>query len=172
MQRRPPVGLSALPDARAHLQYWAMTSVEEGAEPGRGVWELSPAECMDLLGSASVGRLGVTIDALPAVLPVNFVVSEGAVVFRTVPGTKLDAATHGAVVAFEADAYGTSEDPQGWSVLVRGLAHEVTEPDDLAAARQLPLESWAFDGGADRFVRIEPSLVTGRRVVGRRVPDQ
>ena len=113
-----------------------------------------------------VGRVGVTIDALPAVLPVNFVVSDGGVVFRTVPGTKLDAATAGAVVAFEADAYGTGSDPGGWSVLVRGVARELTDESELARARDLPLESWAWDGGADRFVRIEPTVVTGRRLRG------
>ena len=137
-----------------------------------GIRELSSPECLRLLGSVSVGRVGVTIDALPAVLPVNFVVSDGSVVFRTVPGTKLDAATRGAVVAFEADAYGTSEDPGGWSVLVRGVAQEVSDPAELAAARSLPLESWAFDGTADRFIRVEPTVVTGRRVVGRRLPER
>jgi nitroimidazol reductase NimA-like FMN-containing flavoprotein (pyridoxamine 5'-phosphate oxidase superfamily) len=126
--------------------------------------ELAPEECLRLLASVPVGRVGVTIDALPAVLPVNFVVHEGAVVFRTVPGTKLDAATAGAVVAFEADGYGTNLDPNGWSVLVRGVAREIADPADVAEARRLPLESWAWDGGADRFVRIELTVVTGRRV--------
>ena len=132
----------------------------------RGIEELTPAECLRLLASVPVGRLGVTIDALPAVLPVNFVVSDGAVVFRTVPGTKLDAATAGAVVAFEADAYTTAANPGGWSVLVRGVARELTEEAELARARELPLESWAWDGGADRFVRIEPTVLTGRRLRG------
>ena len=52
---------------------------------------------------------------------------------------------------------------------MRGVAREVTDPAELAAARALPLESWAFDGSADRFVRVEPTLVTGRRVVGQRL---
>lgn len=138
----------------------------EGSGSGRGIVELGREECLRLLESVPVGRIGVTIDALPAVLPVNFVVSEGAIVFRTIPGTKLDAAAAGAVVAFEVDAFGTDEDPSGWSVLVRGVAREVTDSAELAAARALPLESWAWDGGADRFVRIEPTVLTGRRVVG------
>ena len=136
------------------------------AETERAIEVLAPAECLRLLASVPVGRVGVTIDALPAVLPVNFVVSDGAIVFRTVPGTKLDAATAGAVVAFEADSYGTAPSTGGWSVLVRGVAHELTETSALAKAGTLPLESWAWDGGADRFVRIEPTVLTGRRVVG------
>ena len=122
---------------------------------------------MRLLASVPVGRVGVTIDALPAVLPVNFVVSDGAVVFRTIPGTKLDSSTTDAVVAFEVDSYGTADDPGGWSVLVRGVARELTDRTALASAGQM-LESWALDGDADRFIRIEPTLLTGRRIIARR----
>jgi uncharacterized protein len=139
--------------------------MEHRARPHPRVEELNPQECLQLLASVPVGRVGVTIDALPAVLPVNFVVSDGAIVFRTIPGTKLDAATAGAVVAFEVDAVGSKEQPGGWSVLVRGVARPLTDPDQLAVAGTLPLESWAWDGGADRFIRIEPTLLTGRRVV-------
>jgi len=135
------------------------------AEPKRAIEDLAPAECLRLLASVPVGRVGVTIDALPAVLPVNFVVSDGAVVFRTVPGTKLDAATAGAVVAFEADEYGPATPTGAWSVLVRGVARELNG-EELSKARTLPLESWAWDGQADRFVRIEPTVLTGRRLVG------
>jgi uncharacterized protein len=123
---------------------------------------LSPADCLALLQRAPVGRVGVSIEALPAVLPVNFVLVDSAVVFRTVPGTKLDAATAGAIVAFEVDSYepdGTS----GWSVMVQGRAEEVSDPTELSRLRATPLRSWALDETADRFVRIEASLVSGRR---------
>src|SRR5579864_9394187 len=96
------------------------------AQTERAIEELAPAECLRLLASVPVGRVGVTIDALPAVLPVNFVVSDGAVLFRTVPGTKLDTATAGAVVAFEADGYDPPSD--AWSVLVRGVARPLVGP--------------------------------------------
>src|SRR5690242_15278604 len=114
-----------------------------GGSPAPSMEELEPAACMRLLTSVPVGRIGITIDALPAVLPVNFVVHDDAVVFRTVPGTKLDAATKGAVVAFEADSYGSAHERAGWSVLLRGIAEEVTDAEQLAAVRRLPLESWA-----------------------------
>jgi len=127
--------------------------------------ELGPDECLALLASVPVGRVGVTIDALPAVLPVNFVMWYGSILFRTVPGTKLDAAAAGAVVAFEADAYGTADAPGGWSVLVRGIAREVTDAAELAEVGSLPLDSWAWDGRAGRYVTIEPTVMTGRRVL-------
>jgi uncharacterized protein len=127
--------------------------------------ELEPEECLELLGSVPVGRVGVTIDALPAVLPVNFTLWNSAIVFRTVPGTKLDAAAAGEVVAFEADGYGTRDAPGGWSVLVRGVAREVTDPVELAQVTAIPLDSWAWDGSAHRYVCIEPTVMTGRRLV-------
>lgn len=125
---------------------------------------LTQEECMALLSTVSVGRVGIHIDALPAVLPVNFALHNGSVVFRTVPGTKLHDATQDAVIAFQADHYGDLREPIGWSVLVRGVAQQITDPSTLAAARLLPLGSWALDG-PDQYVSVEPALVTGRRVV-------
>ena len=133
--------------------------------------DFEPEECLRLLATVPVGRVGVTIDALPAVLPVNFVVTSGAVVFAHGAGDQARrAATAGAVVAFEADSYGTADAPGGWSVLVRGIAREVTDPAEIEIARALPFDSWAWDGAADRFVMIEPTVVTGRRIVGPDTP--
>ena len=124
---------------------------------------LTRDECLAHLGKVSVGRLGVTIRALPVILPVNFVMHEGAIVLRSVPGSKLDAATADAVVAFEVDEH----DPEGrwgWSVLVQGVAQEVTDPAELAVLRTLRITPWAFPAGeAQRFLRIDTELVSGRR---------
>jgi nitroimidazol reductase NimA-like FMN-containing flavoprotein (pyridoxamine 5'-phosphate oxidase superfamily) len=123
-------------------------------------------ECMALLSTASVGRIGVNIDALPTVLPVNFALFNGSVVFRTAPGTKLHFATRDAVVAFQADHYGSVREPTGWSVLVRGVAQTLTDPSVLRAAQHLPLEPWGpLEGSRGDYVRVEPAIVTGRRFV-------
>jgi uncharacterized protein len=123
---------------------------------------LSADDCFGLLAGAAVGRVGLSIDALPVVLPVNFAVWKRSVVFRTVPGTKLDAALAGSVVAFEADAY-EADGASGWSVLVQGRAEEVTEAAELAELKRAGLRSWALGERADRFVCIDASLVSGRR---------
>lgn len=127
---------------------------------------LSRDECMSLLETVFVGRVGVSVGAIPAVLPVNYVMDGDTIVFRTVPGTKLDAALTNSVVAFEADDFDALHET-GWSVLVRGIAREVTDEHALARARRLPLRSWAFNGDADRYVRIDAELVTGRRITTR-----
>ncbi|HEX6311778.1 MAG TPA: pyridoxamine 5'-phosphate oxidase family protein [Acidimicrobiia bacterium] len=123
---------------------------------------LSRPECLELLGQASIGRVGVSIGALPAVLPVNYAMVDHAIVFRTAPGTRLSAALRGAVVAFEADAV-DSDAETGWSVLVVGRAEEVTEPALVGKARALGLEAWA-PGSRDHFVSIAIERVSGRRI--------
>ncbi len=122
---------------------------------------LSRLRCLELLATARVGRVGVSVGALPAILPVNFTLLGGLVIFRTVPGTKLDAALARAVVAFEADAH----DPGGswgWSVLVQGMASEITTPSILAGVRRLDLEAWALPDAARRYVAVETTVVSGR----------
>jgi len=127
-------------------------------------WEVLDRErCLELIGTRTIGRLGVSIEALPAILPVRFAMLDDRIVVRTVPGTKLDAAIAQAVVAFEVDEHDV-EGTWGWSVLVRGRGMEITEPQELARAEALPLRVWAIrDRVADRFLSIDTSLVTGRR---------
>src|SRR5690348_17101209 len=84
-----------------------------------GIEVLSENECMELLREVPVGRIGLTLNALPAVLPVNFAVLDGDIVIRTGGGTKLQAAMSNAVVAFETDGY-DDEDQTGWSVMLTG----------------------------------------------------
>lgn len=123
---------------------------------------LSAEECIALLRQAPVGRIGVSVDALPVILPVNYAVVDDAIVFRTSPGSKLAAASAGAVVAFEVDSY-ADDGCSGWSVLAQGRAHEVSEPVEREIALRAPVRAWAFGDGADRVVRIDMQTLTGRR---------
>ena len=98
--------------------------------------ELSRARCLDLLATAGLGRVGVSVRALPVILPVSYAVMGETVVFQTAPGSKLTAAMRRSVVAFEADRC----DPcgaWGWSVLVQGVASLVSDPARQAAVRGL-----------------------------------
>jgi hypothetical protein len=124
--------------------------------------ELTKSECFGLLAGQHLGRVVLVDDRGPVAFPVNFILDRHTVLFRTDEGTKLDVASRGARVAFEVD--GTDEVTRtGWSVLVRGEAVEVTDPADLARVRQLPLYPWA-PGAKSRYVRILPTLLTGRRI--------
>jgi nitroimidazol reductase NimA-like FMN-containing flavoprotein (pyridoxamine 5'-phosphate oxidase superfamily) len=124
--------------------------------------ELSEADCRERLARARLGRVAVTIGALPAILPVNYAMLDGDVVFRTADGTKLRAALERAVVAFEIDGIDEIE-RRGWSVLVVGHASPIRLADELAEARRLDLRAWA-PGDRDHYVRITTGMISGRRI--------
>ncbi|WP_406411542.1 helix-turn-helix domain-containing protein [Streptomyces sp. NBC_01614] len=124
--------------------------------------ELSPDECRSLLGPHGVGRIALSTASGPVVVPVNYSVVDGAIVFRTASGTTPSLAA-GRPVAFEVDRIDDAFS-RGWSVLVRGRARAVTDPDE---ARRLTESAysrpWA-GGGRDLWVRVEQQAVTGRRI--------
>ena len=122
--------------------------------------ELTSRECWALLGSTRVGRLAVCISGFPGIFPVNFVVDDETIVFRTAEGTKLAALTN-VHVAFEIDDY-DPDSGQASSVIVEGRAAEVTEADDRDRAVGLPLFPWQV-APKGHFVRITPDTVSGRR---------
>jgi nitroimidazol reductase NimA-like FMN-containing flavoprotein (pyridoxamine 5'-phosphate oxidase superfamily) len=127
--------------------------------------ELSRAECRERLASEGVGRLGVCTPTGPMIYPLNYTVDGNAVVFRTSPHTTLGAHAWGVDVAFEVDHldWGTR---QGWSVVVKGRAEIVDDPDEIDRLRELGREPRPWAKGMRRlYVRIPWREITGR-VVG------
>jgi len=133
------------------------------ASDANGLEILDREECFALLKREHLGRVGVTMDALPAILPVDFAVVDDKIAFRTVPGTKLSAAAHNAVVAFEVD-HEDVDAAERWSVLVVGTCHPMTVDEiDGAAWRVGHLGPW-IDRPDTRPVAINADVVTGRRL--------
>ena len=95
---------------------------------------LSDEQCLRYLESASLGRIALQVGQSPAILPVNYAVFDGDVVFRTDPGSKLSAALMGVQVAFEVDS---GEAGAGWSVVVVGYAEEVRDTRTLERIEEL-----------------------------------
>ncbi|MDH6622495.1 nitroimidazol reductase NimA-like FMN-containing flavoprotein (pyridoxamine 5'-phosphate oxidase superfamily) [Streptomyces sp. LBL] len=128
-----------------------------------GCRELERQECLLLLATVPIGRIVHTRRALPAVLPVSFLLDgDDAVVLCTSAASELVRAVEGAVVAFEADEVDVAAHT-GWSVVVTGPAMVVTDPaEHQRLARDGP-RSWA-PSPLEVFVRIEPALVTGREL--------
>ena len=122
--------------------------------------ELSDAESWTLLRQAVVGRLAVTVDDQPEIFPVNHVVDDGGVLFRTGTGTKLAGAV-GHLVAFEVDGYDV-DTATAWSVMVKGQAQEVNRPYDVLDVFELQLFPW-HSAPKPYFIRIEPDCISGRR---------
>jgi uncharacterized protein len=127
-----------------------------------GLEVIDPAECDILLRGRTLGRVAVSIAGEITILPVFYGVADGTIVFRTAPGTKLDAAVLGTNVAFEID--GTAP---GWSVVVHGHAHEIRDPAEQVRARAHLEHDWPA-GERDRLVAISIERISGRRLPGPR----
>ena len=129
--------------------------------------ELSEEQCLNLIAGGGIGRIAYTGRFGPAVLPVNYVLHGGMVVFRVAEHGPLDDDLRTGIadadykVAFEVDALDAAA-RAGWSVLIQGPAHHLgrAEVDAVLRAR---LESWA-PGDRELFIRIAPSRITGRCV--------
>ncbi|MGJ6967954.1 pyridoxamine 5'-phosphate oxidase family protein [Streptosporangium sp. G11] len=143
--------------------------------PGRGrpaagavLEKLTEKECLRLLSPGGVGRVAFDDPGGPLILPVNYVLREGSVIFRTAFGGPLDAPLRTGVegvefkVAFEVDRIDEAG-REGWSVLVRGGAHHVSSPEEQAAAEASGVQAWA-GGDRELFVTITPAEITGRRI--------
>ena len=128
--------------------------------------ELDNTECRRLLAERHLGRLAIPDFGGPVIFPVNYVFDQDLVIFRTDPGSKLDAATEREAVAFEVDAIEEAT-RTGWSVVVRGTLADITDPAHLERLRALPLYPWA-PGEKSRYVRVRPFSITGRRI---KIPD-
>jgi len=137
-----------------------MTMREDRARGGFEV--LTEKECRELLGAKSVGRLGFVGPDGPAVLPVNYVVHAGAIMFRTAPYNIVAASVRGQRVAFEVDELDDFLQG-GWSVLVGGEAEFVEDDDELPSVLSERPEPWA-EGSRPLYVRVPTARITGRRV--------
>jgi nitroimidazol reductase NimA-like FMN-containing flavoprotein (pyridoxamine 5'-phosphate oxidase superfamily) len=129
-----------------------------------GLEFIAEDECYRLLRGATLGRVGVRHGELPLVLPVYYALDGRDVVFRTVPGAKLDAAVLGNRVAFEVDS-----EFEHWSVLVIGHVREIR--DDAERRRMRDRLSQLIPGTHERVVRIVAEHVSGRRFCDRSALD-
>jgi len=132
--------------------------------------DLTAQECHLLLATQQVGRLGVNAEHYPLIFPVNYALDHGVIVIRTHPGTKLSAAAH-ANVTFEVDQIDQLT-RSGWSVLVRGLAEEVTgehRAELVERTKASGVQPWA-PGEHGHWLRLIPHAITGRRIVPGELP--
>src|SRR3954454_7647929 len=122
---------------------------------------LDRRRCLTLLGENSIGRLAVTHRALPAIVPVNYVLLGSSVVFRTEPGGMLSHACRDAVVGFEVDDL-SIDGCCGESVLVVGPATVLTGSAALRAIEAGLIT--AAGPGRDEFIGVSIGQLTGREV--------
>ncbi len=122
---------------------------------------LSEDQCWSLLESVEVGRLAMAVAGDVDIFPINFIVHDRSLVFRTAEGTKLVEVVISPRVAFEADGY-DPEHGKAWSVVCKGEASRIDHFDEIYQAQELPLFPWNHSP-KEQFVRIRPDSLSGRR---------
>jgi nitroimidazol reductase NimA-like FMN-containing flavoprotein (pyridoxamine 5'-phosphate oxidase superfamily) len=116
-------------------------------------------ECWAAMRTGTLGRLGFSVDGEQEIFPLNYVIDQGTIVFRTSASSRIGLCLDGRGVAFEADGVA---DGLAWSVVVKGRAKAITGLYDSIAAAELPVHPLQ-PGQKPRLVRITADAVTGRR---------
>ncbi len=125
-------------------------------------------ESWTLIAGGGVGRIGYSGRYGPTILPVNFMVQDQVIYFRTARHSSMEEDLRTGIahadykVAFQIDHFDDMA-RAGWSVLVQGDVHPMESDDERAAARTAGVESWVA-GDRELFLRITPTRITGHRV--------
>jgi len=125
-----------------------------------GLEIMTRAECLRLLASRPIGRVGLTRNALPAIHPVIYALEGEDVVFATGAGSSHLAPADDAVIAFEVDDVDLVT-RCGWSVLIVGVGRRATL-EDTPAETSLALSPWVSPGAA-HVIRLSTEHLSGRR---------
>ena len=123
---------------------------------------LDEDQCRSLIQSRNIGRIAFTFEEGPEIFPINYAVDGTTVVFRTAQDTRLQTAVKHRV-AFEVDDWDATTGV-GWSVVVKGVAEEITRGIDpfATALRSRPVIPLA-PGAREVWIAVYPAEITGRR---------
>ncbi len=125
---------------------------------------LSRDECLRMLRTGYVGRVGYVEQGRPVIVTVNFAVTrDGTVGLWSGEGRKLEAARAGEPLCLQADGV-DGDYKTGWCVNVTGVADVLEGEAARAAAKPLMLRPWVRDVERSSLIMIRPDLVEGRRL--------
>lgn len=125
------------------------------------IQNLSDEESLELLATKTFGRLVVRRKDDMDLFPLNYLVHEGEIYFRTAEGSKLFSLTLNNDVLFEADNV-DADSQEAWSVVVKGTARTLTSNAEIEAADQLPLKPW-LPTLKYNYVVVSPNEISGRK---------
>lgn len=127
---------------------------------------LDESTCWRLISRSGFGRIGFMHGDELMVLPVNAAMSANRVMFRTTDDSMFARAGDGTKVVFEVDQTDRAAE-SGWSVLLRGRLWDVTGRPETATRHEFSVQPWAQES-RDRWMAIEPTAISGRRVIRHR----
>lgn len=128
--------------------------------PVTDVWTgfeaMTAEQCRRLLASTHIGRIALTVGALPVVLPVQYALDGDHLLVRTPGHHTVGRGVDGQVVGFEADRLDLDQGT-GWCVSVTGALHVVDHPEELGAVHR-----WFSDG---TLLSLDTDVIVGHRIV-------
>ena len=125
---------------------------------------LDEDECLRLLATVPFVRLGFQTPKGPTILPVNHLLFERDLYFRTEAGSKLGTAAAEAPVAVQADGVDEAHH-LGWSVVAHGRSSIVTEPSVVERLMATDFTPWTGPDAKLFWVRVHFDEISGRRIV-------
>ncbi|NYF17726.1 hypothetical protein HDC37_002571 [Microbacterium sp. AK009] len=132
------------------------------------VTPLDDDQCWERLRTHRLGRLVTRVRDVMDIFPVNYIVDDRTILFRTAEGSKLFELTVNDEVLFEVDDYTASD---AWSVVVRGRAQRLDTSAEVERADGLGLTPW-IPTLKYVYVRIVPHAVSGRAFPRGPEPDR
>jgi hypothetical protein len=128
------------------------------------IQSLTREECLARLSHQRVGRVSVSKDALPLIVPVIYVRDGSDLVFRSPLDAAFAKLCDHAVIAFEVDGLSVVGDT-GWSVHVVGVASMLTGAEELRQRGSgMPTEAGLE---THRTVRMGIERVSGQQIATR-----
>jgi len=129
-----------------------------------GVDRLDVEQCRHLLRITDVGRIAVRSGDGVDVFPVNYLVHDDRIYFRSAPGSKMRLLAQSPEVAFEIDG---RRGRRAWSVVVHGSARRLTDDAEIRSSSVLGLAA-LHPSEKNNFVEIAPDELSGREFAVRR----
>ncbi|MFT4262332.1 MAG: pyridoxamine 5'-phosphate oxidase family protein [Nocardioides sp.] len=123
--------------------------------------EIGEKESWELLAERPICRVGWNGSDGPDVLPLNYVVFDGALWLRTSAHSALSQEIDDTQVAILVDRLDDDAEV-GWSVQVRGVA-EVHYSVDTVPPEVQNLQTWA-GGARPLWIKVKPTAINGRRL--------
>lgn len=121
--------------------------------------ELTLDECWTVLGDAGIGHLAQRANPVGVdIVPINYLVTDRELFFRSAPGTKLKNLLHHPYVAVQVERL---RDDAWFSVVVKGKAIRLGSDEEIERSGILDLNP-AQPGDKFNYVRITPDSITGR----------
>ena len=120
---------------------------------------LSEQECRALLASTNFGRVSLTINALPVVVPVSYAYLGGSIVLGMQDGPAFRTAARGNVIALSVD--NAAPGPEFWAVLAIGPT-TLADPALTQDAHRFGLTDPRGEP-ATHHIQLSPDILTGYR---------